>query len=92
MSYYGEVAQNMPAMQAAQTSVLSDSARVCDQLHEIYGRLIKLGDALHGAELKNVAKPPDPPASMPTVRRNIDDALATADRIFNELTRIESRL
>jgi len=89
MERYGEQANatQVPAPQ----SLLADSGRANDRLAEIYSRVIKLGDSLHGTAPRG-APPAAKTESAATIRRNVDRSLNLLTDIENELTHIESRL
>ncbi len=77
---------------APRVSLLQDGASLCERLGDVEGRLLKLGDVLHGSQPRELLKalgdkPPDHSA-----RRNLDNAIDFVNRIEEELQRIESRL
>jgi len=88
MAYAQEATANVPTQ-----SLLDDSGRLIDRLSEIYGRLVKLGDALHGSQPRDAgAPPPGKVEPAVTVRRNLDKMQNWMGDIEGELHRIESRL
>jgi hypothetical protein len=75
-------------------SLISDTSRICGALAEIHSRIAKIGDTLHGSESANQSGVPAPPAPLPvpTVRRNLNDALGLINLICNEISRLENWL
>jgi len=79
---------------AERNSIMDDHARLNDRLREVYHRITKLGDTLHGpaprdAGVGNLKGQPEP---VPTIKRYIDSAHNTTYEIEQELTRIENLL
>ncbi len=90
---YGEKAGAPQTTAPIQTSLITDSGAVYSRLVDIQQRLLRLGDALHGSEPRDVGiDKPSAPEPTPTVRRNIDNAVRMIARIEDDLTRIEHRV
>lgn len=74
-------------------ALLRDIDNLNSSLHEIFGRLQKIGDTLHGPMPRdaNTEKNPRPPEAN-SVRRTLDACRRAAGEIHDELTRIERNL
>lgn len=89
--YPGQTIVVSPPMQTAATpSLLSDSAKVFQQLLELNDRLVKLGDHLLGTEPREASAKNDP-EPIPSVHRNLMRAQQVANDCLEALTRIETR-
>jgi hypothetical protein len=75
-----------------QLSLLTDTGDLNKALVDICGRLVKIGDTLHGSEPRDAGLDKGAPEPVPTVRRNLDNAQRSLSRINDELTRIENKL
>ena len=76
-------------------SIMDDQSRLNARLNEVFSRIAKLGDLLHGSAPRDAgisgSKNPSP-EPVPTFRRYIDSASHTVHEIEQELTRIENLL
>jgi len=88
MSYAEQTANPVPA-----TSLVTDGGHLIERLSEIHNRLVKLGDAMHGARPRDVGPPAGSKIEpVPTLRRNLDKAQSWVHDIEAELSRIETQL
>lgn len=85
-------AQEANSAASPATSLLTDSGHLIERLGEIYGRVVKLGNALHGSQPRDARATPPQVEPEPTLRRNLDKAQGWAADIEAEFVRIESRL
>jgi hypothetical protein len=86
---------NTVTMQEKQPELLtSDAAAIVNRLSKVHSHLIDLNDKLHGskprpASMGEATAKIEPP---PTLRRNIDRALAFLSQVEDELQHIDARV
>lgn len=95
MAYpYGEAANSIGQTSPGELpALLRDIDNLNGSLREIFGRLQKIGDTLHGPLPRDASadKNPRPPEAN-SVRRTLDACQRAAGEIHDELTRIERNL
>jgi hypothetical protein len=91
---YGEAGQTASA-KIDRNSIMDDQSRLNERLREVFHRVAKLGDTMHGSAPRDagvVSIKGNAPEPVPTYRRYIDSASHTVHEIEQELTRIENLL
>jgi hypothetical protein len=79
-------------VQSPNKSLLSDGFRVIERLDDIHGRIVKIGDMLHGSEPREAAAAAANPAATTNARNQLDRTHSLLCDVENELSRIEGRL
>lgn len=78
--------------QPKNTTLVGDTALLCERLNEIRNRVRDIGDKLHGPEPRDASGSAGVPEPMPHLRRHTDMAFSLITAIESELTRVEAQL